>query len=483
MQMQPINPLGPLVAGAKDTQTNSGENFLDSLQSVHSKADTVSNEQFERITAAQQDDGYATAPAPVSKKTTATPKQSQKESDDHIEPAAIDEQSTVGDEKLIAADMVAGKIMPQIVVETPSLNSKNGLQQSAGLMQEKANNLVPQRSAFAMPAAPQLTVPQQVDFNAMPADNPVLSQTMVGEVLPDQFPTTPPQDSETGNLTPSTTQSDGTTTLTDSRFVEILGLTAAPGSETVQRLVPQKQRSWEPVVESPVTDPAGQKTEARMVAQKISDQFMNESGTDNPGKDILWTKPADSLATATHTPGNGEPTELLHSMVPSQNTIPTAVISQEGATARIPTGLGVAENRIIDHVIQQVSIRSNPKQSSISIRLHPEELGHLKMELVLTNETIKAHIQVQTQQVQDILEKNLARLREGFEQQGLVLDEIQVSVNSESRSGPGLFKDQHATHASPQTASSTRTQESDDIISEESMITPHQSDFIISLRI
>jgi flagellar hook-length control protein FliK len=220
-----------------------------------------------------------------------------------------------------------------------------------------------------------------------------------------------------------------------------------------------------------------------MAPLKISDQFMNEFGTDDPGKVIHWDRPADSMAVSSHAPGTGESSDFLHSLVPSQNTTPTTVISQDGATARNPAGLWSAENRIIDHVIKQVSIRSNLEQSSISIKLHPEELGHLKMELVADNETIKAYIHVQTQQVQDILEKNLARLREGFEQQGLVLDEIQVSVNSESKSGPDLFNDQQALHTRVQTANSTRTQESHDTISEETMVAPHRPYSIISLRI
>ena len=214
MQMQPIPPLGPLVAGAKETHTNSGENFLDSLQSAHSKSDTVSSEQPERMTV-QQDDDYATAPASISDKTTATPEQSEKKSNDHLESAAIDEQSTVSAEKLSTADMMpadglagpaatqiqgmpamlpghnndaaimadiaASDIMQQIGVETTDQNSVSGLQQSAGLLQTAAQHIVP----------------QQVDFDAVPTNSPILSQTMVGEVLPDQFLTTPPQDSET----------------------------------------------------------------------------------------------------------------------------------------------------------------------------------------------------------------------------------------------------------------------------------------------
>jgi flagellar hook-length control protein FliK len=472
MQMQPIPTLGPLVAGAKETQTNSGENFLDSLQSAHSKSNNVSNEQPERMAAAQQDDEYATAPAPITDETTATQEQSAKESDDHIESAAIVEPASASNEKLVAADKMpanglvaptatpiettadikASSIIPQLVVETFHQYSESVPQQPAGYMQAAANNFVPQQSAVAMQEAAQHIVPQQ--------------------------------DSETGYPAPSTTQSNGATSLTDSRFAEIIGLTPAPAPENTQRSVQQRQRSFGPGFDSTAPDPAGQKTEARMAPVKISDQFMNQFSKHSSGQDVLWTNSAEGIATSSSTQSSGESAAVFHSMASLQSITPTAVLPQDGAVVRPHTGFGnIVENRIIDQIIQQISIRSSQQQSSITIKLHPEELGHLQMKLVSDNETIKAHIHVQSQQIQDIVEKYLTRLREGFEQQGLVLDEIQVSVNSESRSEPGLFNDQDALHARPQTANSNRTKESDDIISKEAMITPYRSDSIISLRI
>jgi flagellar hook-length control protein FliK len=472
MQIQPIPPLGPLVVGAKETQTNSGENFLDSLQSAHSKSDTNSGEQPDRIATAQPDDEYAAAPAPITDETTAPPEQSAKESDDHIESAAIVEPASANDEKLdiagkmpasglaapaatqieTPADIEASSSIPQLVVGTPHHYKENGLQQPAGYLPAAANNFVPQQSAVAMQEAAQHIVPQQ--------------------------------NSETEYPPPSTTQSDGATSPADSRFAEVPGLTPAPDPETVQRFVQQRQRSWGPGFDANAADPAGQKTGARMAPVKISDQFMNEFSTNSSGQDVLWANPAEGITTTYPTQGSGESAAVFHSMASSQSTTPTAVLPQDGTVAKPHAGFGnIVENRIIDQVIEQISIRSSQQQSSVTIKLHPEELGHLKLELVSYNETIKAHIHVQNQQIQDIVEKNLTRLREGFEQQGLVLDEIQVSVDSESRSEPGLFNDQHALHAGPQTANSTGTQESDDIISKEAMIIPHRSDSIISLRI
>jgi flagellar hook-length control protein FliK len=104
------------------------------------------------------------------------------------------------------------------------------------------------------------------------------------------------------------------------------------------------------------------------------------------------------------------------------------------------------------------------------------------MELMSDEHGIKAHIQVQSQQVQDILEKHLYRLKEGFVQQGLNLNEIQVSVNSGKNSGLNLFSEQQP-HAQPQTSNTAATKESPESIADEIMARPHVHEGLISLHI
>ncbi len=48
---------------------------------------------------------------------------------------------------------------------------------------------------------------------------------------------------------------------------------------------------------------------------------------------------------------------------------------------------------------------------------------------------IKAHIQAQTAQVQEVLERHMPRLREAFAQQGLQLDDVEVSLDSRQSGG------------------------------------------------
>jgi len=107
----------------------------------------------------------------------------------------------------------------------------------------------------------------------------------------------------------------------------------------------------------------------------------------------------------------------------------------------------------------------------------------MKMDLRANNENIKAHIHVQTQLTQEILANHLHRLREGFAQQGLVLDEIQVSIDAETSSGPGLFNDQRTPHARPHHANAIRPREARQTITDETVAAPFAAAGSINLRI
>jgi flagellar hook-length control protein FliK len=61
--------------------------------------------------------------------------------------------------------------------------------------------------------------------------------------------------------------------------------------------------------------------------------------------------------------------------------------------------------------------------------MQPAELGSLKIELMVEGDRIRASLQAQTLQVQEVLEKNLPQLRNALAEQGLKIDQFQVDVN------------------------------------------------------
>ena len=106
---------------------------------------------------------------------------------------------------------------------------------------------------------------------------------------------------------------------------------------------------------------------------------------------------------------------------------------------QLPSGAAVSEQHVVDQVVKGVGGAQVKETSSITVKMHPEELGQVKLELTMGKDGLKAHLHAQTQQVQDVLEKHLPKLRHALEQQGLRLDEMQVSVDSGRDGGRGFF--------------------------------------------
>jgi len=105
------------------------------------------------------------------------------------------------------------------------------------------------------------------------------------------------------------------------------------------------------------------------------------------------------------------------------------------AQLQTPTGTPVSEQHVVDQVVRGVGDTKLKDASSITIKMHPEELGQVKLELTLSKDGLKAHLHTQNQQVQDVLEKHMPKLRHALEQHGLRLDEMRVSVDSGASGG------------------------------------------------
>jgi flagellar hook-length control protein FliK len=107
---------------------------------------------------------------------------------------------------------------------------------------------------------------------------------------------------------------------------------------------------------------------------------------------------------------------------------------------RLPSGTEVPHAQIVDQVIDRFTMNRTLKSGAIALRLHPAELGELRMEIKVEQDNIKAHITTQNPQVQEILDRHLPKLRAALEQQGLHLDQMEVTVGADD-SNSQLFQE------------------------------------------
>ena len=121
---------------------------------------------------------------------------------------------------------------------------------------------------------------------------------------------------------------------------------------------------------------------------------------------------------------------------------PQAVSSGSGtASAAVPFTLPVPEEQVYQQVASRLTLVGGERHSRMTMRLYPEELGQVKLDLTVEGDRVRLHLHAQNQQVQEVLEKYLPRLRESFEQQGLKLEDAQVTSDSPGQGGRGSFQE------------------------------------------
>ncbi|MFN3694298.1 MAG: flagellar hook-length control protein FliK, partial [Ignavibacterium sp.] len=92
-------------------------------------------------------------------------------------------------------------------------------------------------------------------------------------------------------------------------------------------------------------------------------------------------------------------------------------------------------------IIQRSEIVSYSKQShSVEIKLSPEELGSIKILLDTNDNNVSAKIEVGNEHTKAIVVNNLSQLKESLNQQGINLNNVNVTVSSEEQRNPEQTK-------------------------------------------
>lgn len=108
----------------------------------------------------------------------------------------------------------------------------------------------------------------------------------------------------------------------------------------------------------------------------------------------------------------------------------------------LPSGTTVHQEEVIRQIAERFTITPRDGNTRVNLQLHPAELGELRIDLTVKNGTVRANVIASTQVSQEIIEKNMPRLRSILENQGFTIDELLVSNNSRTIDDFNLF-DQH----------------------------------------
>lgn len=127
-----------------------------------------------------------------------------------------------------------------------------------------------------------------------------------------------------------------------------------------------------------------------------------------------------------------------------QNPTPPLAVNSPVAPAsayHLPSGLVVPDGAVVDQVIAHFSVNRRLETGTVNLKLHPQELGELRMEIKVEQDNIKAHIIAQNPQAQEMIDRHLPRLREALAQQGLHLQQVEVTVATHDHTGREQMQD------------------------------------------
>lgn len=138
-------------------------------------------------------------------------------------------------------------------------------------------------------------------------------------------------------------------------------------------------------------------------------------------------------------------TETTSTFSLSSTTTPDTTATQALDTTRttvLPSGTLVHDQEVIQQLVERFQINRRTMDSKIQMKLHPAELGEMEIDLTVKEGSIRANVVAQSQHVQEILERNLNRLKSVLEQQGFNIEEISITTESEMVGEFDLFDQQ-----------------------------------------
>ncbi|WP_136807891.1 flagellar hook-length control protein FliK [Desulfosediminicola flagellatus] len=258
---------------------------------------------------------------------------------------------------------------------------------------------------------------------------------------------------------------NGTRPLTVAQSLELSATTqsvtiatqTATGNDPLMTTVSQLTRIATPTGDTAVEKPVLTKLET--LRQDAQSQFLEaKAEAQNTANTGSSNQQSTQQEAATPTQGlNSQPqlssteqtTAFSQTLANMQNptTAQPQIVTPQPVT--LPPGSQIYEENIMNQVTERFQINLRNQETQLQIKLQPAELGELKIDLSIKDGSIKAHVVAQSGKVQEILEKNMARLKELLEDQGLTVEEILVSHKPDNSDSFDLLHENLAKHNRP----------------------------------
>ena len=132
--------------------------------------------------------------------------------------------------------------------------------------------------------------------------------------------------------------------------------------------------------------------------------------------------------------------EVLEPAQKAQAKDPSGLSTQDASTRKTQAGQMIkkpafarSQSVILNQVIEASKDLKPPIMNSIKIILKPAHLGELRLEVKQLDDHMRVKLEVDSQTVKEVLDKNSQAIRDSLRQQGLDVDRIEVELRQQKQ--------------------------------------------------
>lgn len=173
--------------------------------------------------------------------------------------------------------------------------------------------------------------------------------------------------------------------------------------------------------------------EPAVVNEKVNTENVEATDNSNANAEIKLedkiTVETDESSSHSETSGNENQSlssQFLESLIGNvDNAIGTGAASESNFA-----GYSVKSEDIVRQLVDAIKVNVNSTFSEMELQLQPENLGKLNLVISSRDGIITAQLMAENDDVKNAIENQLVMLKDNFEQQGLKVDAVEVTVQS-----------------------------------------------------
>ncbi len=122
----------------------------------------------------------------------------------------------------------------------------------------------------------------------------------------------------------------------------------------------------------------------------------------------------------------------ISTTTPAPETKIDTAVHASHQSSEAPSDAKEMQSDVIRQIVQRMTLRSDGRQSQMQIRLKPEFLGNLRMDVITENRLVLVRMTAESHAVKEMIEQNIGLLKNELQQHGLQIQKIDVTVSTDN---------------------------------------------------